>query len=161
GAGEFAKARLAYETAARMPSWNAAARLKLGELLSRQGDREQALQFLREARSDERAEEELLALERALGKKVDSPACAGCPLGAFADWDGGTHTDPALLRFLGADPERVIEIAAEYMRLGLYKPALDLLSRSFSPAAADETEPGALSPQRYPLVAYYRGYCRA
>jgi tetratricopeptide (TPR) repeat protein len=46
GAGDHAKARLAYETAARMPSWRAAASLKLGELLAREGDREGALQFL-------------------------------------------------------------------------------------------------------------------
>ena len=66
-----------------------------------------------------------------------------------------------MLRFLAADPARVLEIAAEYMRLGLYRPAVELLARDFPSVPAAETEPGAVLPQRHPLVAYYRGYCRA
>jgi tetratricopeptide (TPR) repeat protein len=144
GASENAKARLAYETAARMPSWRAAASLKLGELLARKGDRQGALQFLRAAQSDPRAAEELAALE------------------SKASHDrGGSRNDPAQFRFLAADPARVLEIAAQYMRLGLYQPALDLLTRDFPSVPADETEPGAVLPQQHPLVAYYRGYCRA
>ena len=27
-------------------------------------------------------------------------------------------------------------------------------------AVADESEPGQLAPNKHPLVAYYRGYCR-
>ncbi len=156
GAGDSAKARLAYEAAARMPSFRAAANLKLGELLARGGDREGALQALSGARSDLRAAEETLALERALGR-------AGEPSkqpSAFLEWDAAPGRDPALLSFVAADPERVLEIAAEYMRLGLYRPAVDLLARQFPSVAADETEPGAVLPQQHPLVAYYRGYCR-
>src|SRR5580658_3697007 len=158
GAGDRAKARLAYEIAARMPSWRAAASLKLGELLARQGDREAALPFLQAAKSDLRAEEEAIALGSEPGH---DPAGAASPLSAFLQWHAGHHNDPALLRFLAADPVRVLEIAAEYMRLGLYKPAADLLARDFPPVPADETEPGAVLPQKHPLVAYYRGYCRA
>ena len=161
GAGDRAKARLAYEAAARMPTWRAAASLKLGELLARAGDREAAFAFLEAARSDLRAEEETAALARAMGKKTDESACAVCATSAFLAWDGGPHNDPALLRFLAADPARVLEIAASYMRLGLYRPAADLLARDFPPVPADETEPGAVLPQKHPLVAYYRGYCRA
>jgi len=159
GAGDQRKARLAYETAARMPAWRTAASLKIGELLSREGDREGALRFLRDAQSDQRATEELVALEHALGHR-DIPAPEEPP-SAFLQWDDGQHNDPALLHFLAADPARVIEIAATYMRLGLYRPAVDLLSRDFPAVPADETEPGAVLPQQYPLVAYYRGYCRA
>jgi tetratricopeptide (TPR) repeat protein len=157
GAGDYAKARLAYETAARMPSWGAAANLKLGELLARQGGRG-ALQFLRAAQSDLRAAEETIALERSLGRATEAPEL---PPSAFLEWDAGQHNDPALLRFLAADPARVLEIAAQYMRLGLYRPAVDLLARDFPSVPADETEPGAVLPQQHPLVAYYRGYCRA
>jgi len=138
GAGDPVKARLAYETAARMPSWRAAASLKLGELLARQGDREGSLQALHAAKSDLRAEEETIVLERGLGKaqKAGETACPTC------------------------DPARVLEIAATYMRLGLYRPAVDLLARDFPPVPPDETEPGAVLPQKHPLIAYYRGYCR-
>jgi tetratricopeptide (TPR) repeat protein len=160
GAGDRAKARLAYETAARMPSWRAAASLKLGELLARAGDREGALQFLRAAKSDLRAGEESIALERAGPLSHDRQGVV-LPPSAFLQWDAGRHDDPALLRFLAADPARVLEIAAEYMRLGLYRSAVDLLARDFPPVPPGETEPGAVLPQKHPLVAYYRGYCRA
>ncbi|HUE20818.1 MAG TPA: DUF5107 domain-containing protein [Bryobacteraceae bacterium] len=155
GAGDYAKARPAYETAARMPSWRAAASLKLGELMAREGDREGALRFLHAAASDLRTTEESVVLEGAR----ESPGQA--PQSAFLQWAAGPHDDPALLRFLAADPARVLEIAAGYMRLGLYRPAVDLLARDFPPVPADETEPGAVLPQQHPLVAYYRGYCRA
>jgi tetratricopeptide (TPR) repeat protein len=162
GAGEAAKARLAYETAARMPSWRAAASLKLGELLAREGNREAALQFLDAAKSDLRAEEERIALGRA--KKTGETACPTCTIGppsAFLEWQTGPHNDPALLRFLAADPARVLEISAEYMRLGQYRPAVDLLALDFPSVPDDETEPGAVLPQQHPLIAYYRAYCRA
>ena len=158
GAGESAKARLAYETAARMPSWRAAASLKLGELLAREGDREGALQFLHASQSDLRATEETIALE---SKPSHDRKGVEAPPSAFLEWDAGPRSDPALLRFLAADPARVLEIAAEYMRLGLYRPAVDLLARDFPSVPPDETEPGAVLPQQHPLVAYYRGYCRA
>jgi len=157
GTGDQAKGRLAYETAARMPSWRAAASLKLGELLARDGERDGALKFLHAAKSDLRAAEETVALERTLGRPSETPEQPS----PFLQWETGPHNDPTLLRFLAADPARVLEIAAEYMRLGLYRPALDLLARDFPPVPADETEPGAVLPQQHPLVAYYRGYCRA
>jgi tetratricopeptide (TPR) repeat protein len=160
GAGDYAKARPAYESAARMPAWRAAASLKLGELLARTGDREAALEFLRAAQGDPRAEEEAIALARVLGRAQKAGETA-CPTCAFARWDAGPREDPALLRFLAADPARVLEIAAAYMRLGLYRPAVDLLSRDFPSVPPDETEPGAVLPQQHPLVSYYRGYCRA
>jgi tetratricopeptide (TPR) repeat protein len=159
GEGQSAKARLAYETAARMPSFRAAASLKLGELLARLGDREAALDALRAAKSDLRAAEEAIALERAMGRPLDTPP-EGQP-SAFIAWDAGGSKDQALLRYLSADPDRVLNIAAQYMRLGLYKSAADLLAREFTQVPSDETEPGAVLPQQHPLVVYYRGYCRA
>ncbi|HXM41420.1 MAG TPA: DUF5107 domain-containing protein [Bryobacteraceae bacterium] len=157
GVGDYPKARLAYENAARMPSWSAAASLKLGELLARQGNRDGALRFLHAAQSDLRATEELTALE-----SVPSHGRQGAdPPSAFLQWETGSHEDPALLRFLAADPARVLDIAAEYMRLGLYGAAVDLLARDFPSVPTDETEPGAVLPQQHPLVAYYRAYCRA
>ncbi|MGO4882108.1 MAG: DUF5107 domain-containing protein [Bryobacteraceae bacterium] len=162
GAGDRRKARLSYEAAARMPSWRAAASLKLGELLAREGDREAALRFLNAAQSDRRAAEEAMALEHAQGAVLshDREGVVSPP-SLFMQWDAGRHNDPTLLRALAADPDRVLEIAAEYMRLGLYRPAIDLLARDFPPVAAAEKEPAAVLPQQHPLVAYYRGYCHA
>jgi tetratricopeptide (TPR) repeat protein len=80
--------------------------------------------------------------------------------------------DAALWPHLAGDPERVLEVAVDYMGLGLYADALALLDRSY-PASADPTsggpltsfdaivsDPGTPPPSRYPLIAYYRGYCR-
>lgn len=64
------------------------------------------------------------------------------------------------MRMLAADPDRVLNIAGEYMRLGLYRRALDVLSGEYPSVPPDEAEPGAVLPQNHPLVAYYRGYCR-
>ena len=190
GADDYPKARIAYETAARMPSWRAAASLKLGELLARQGDRDGALEFLHAAKSDLRAAEEMIALERALGRSSAKPPADARgselshdregvvsrksatshgrpteapeqPPSAFLQWDAGQRNDPALLHFLAAEPARVLEIAAEYMRLGLYRPAVDVLARDYPSVPGGETEPGVVLPQQHPLVAYYRGYCRA
>ena len=46
------------------------------------------------------------------------------------------------------------------MRLGQYKQALGVLSRDYPAVPADRSEPGSVLPQKHPLVAYYRGYCR-
>jgi len=135
GMGESAKARTQYEAAARLPSWHTAAALKLGELLARAGDRPGALACLRAAKSDRRVEEETAALEH-----------------------GGTGIRPVAY---DSNPDRVLDAAAQYMRLGLYRAAVDLLALDFHTLPADQSEPGAVLPQNHPLVAYYRGYCRA
>src|SRR5262249_53572489 len=65
------------------------------------------------------------------------------------------------LHHLASDADRVLDIASEYMRLGMYSQALTVLSRNYPASVADESEPGQLHPNKHPLVAYYRGYCRA
>jgi tetratricopeptide (TPR) repeat protein len=164
GAGDSRKARLLLEAAARLPSFRAAASLRLGELLAREGDGQRALEVLRAADSDLRAAEETIAMERATGltsaANVHARQWLGRQPSAFLSWDSAEVPDPALLRYLAADPARVLRIAAEYMRLGLYVRALDLLGVQFPAVPADHTEPGAVLPQQYPMVLYYRGYCR-
>ena len=98
GMDEQAKARTAYETAARMPSWRAAASLKLGELLARGGDRNAALEFLHAAASDQRAAEEASAVARILAAKTDEEAQQHHevePPSAFMQWDSGSHNNPS------------------------------------------------------------------
>jgi tetratricopeptide (TPR) repeat protein len=69
--------------------------------------------------------------------------------------------DPALWTHLGADPERLLNLAIGYMDLGFYDQAVALLSRNYPPAADSLTsEPGSVLPQNYPLVGYYRAYCK-
>ena len=51
-------------------------------------------------------------------------------------------------------------MAHEYARLGLYRRAIEVLSRRYSAVNADQSEPGSVLPQNHPLVVYFRGYCR-
>ena len=68
--------------------------------------------------------------------------------------------EPALWKHLAADPYRVLDLAIDYLEIGSYKDALDLLSRQYPAFDAATAEPGAVLPQQHPLIAYYRGYCR-
>ena len=149
GLGRIREARLQLETARRMPRWRAAGNLKLGELLARAGDLAGAASYLAEAMhsepGDERAREEWTAVERAL---VQTPEAAKPPLSLF--FSGET----------GSDAERVLAIAAEYMRLGLWREAGTVLSRAYPPAPPEQSEPGVPAPRQHPMVAYYRAFCR-
>jgi tetratricopeptide (TPR) repeat protein len=66
--------------------------------------------------------------------------------------------DEGLWEHLAADPERVLELAVDYMALGLWDDAHTLLARRYSSSGV-VAEPGTALPQDYPLVSYYRGYC--
>ena len=68
--------------------------------------------------------------------------------------------DPALWRHLAADPERVIEIAVDYVHAGLWNEAVALLDHPYPRGDGVVSEPGMPHPSEYPLVAYYRGYSR-
>jgi tetratricopeptide (TPR) repeat protein len=69
-------------------------------------------------------------------------------------------SDPGLWTHLGADPDRVLELASEYIAAGFYDDALDLLDRRYPAVGGLLTEPGAVAPQDHPEVVYYRGYVR-
>jgi tetratricopeptide (TPR) repeat protein len=134
GLGRLRDARLQFETASRMPRFRAAGLVKLAELLAREGDLPRATAYLEDAVAaepqDQRAREALLLL------RGDRP-------------DVNT----------GSDPERVLRIAADRMRLGLWKPALELLSREYPAVPPEQAEPGAPLPQQHPIVHYYRAFC--
>jgi tetratricopeptide (TPR) repeat protein len=68
--------------------------------------------------------------------------------------------DAAIWTLLAADPEWVLDVADEYLDAGLYQDALALLDRNYPSVGELQTEPGAVLPQDYPLIAYYRGYAR-
>jgi tetratricopeptide (TPR) repeat protein len=107
-----------------------------------------------------RPREELEAVLRALGKKTEADDLAKLgliaePASDFLKQDTGVPD----VAHLAADPYRVLSVAAEYMRLGLYRSALDVLTRNYPSVAADQSEPGAMLPQNNPLVLYYTAFC--
>ncbi len=165
GLGRQREAVTAFETAQRLPSFHAAANLKLGELRARQGDLSGAAahlaESLRVAPDDLRTAEELSAILQALGEDRQSSALARkwverFPTSYFLREQLGTPDNA----HLSSDSDRVLNIAAEYMRLALYSRALEVLSRQYPDVPADRSEPGAVRPQDHPLVAYFRGFCR-
>jgi tetratricopeptide (TPR) repeat protein len=183
--GQTQKARFAWDQAATLPSWRAASLLQLARLTAREGsgleswhqpgahpvsrpDPFRGLQLIRQALEDApellRAGGMEVALLRLTGRtdearsrlrhwqELDPPSSF---LRHEAVLLGGT--DAALWAHLASDPERVLELAVDYMALGLWDDAHALLARAY-PASGVVAEPGAVLPQDYPLVAYYRGY---
>jgi tetratricopeptide (TPR) repeat protein len=153
-----------YQEAIRLPSYRAAAALHLGELQAREGAllraRDSLSQSVRSASDDLRAAEEFEAVSRAQGAadadRFASEHLARFPLSDFLHEELGIPN----LAHLAADPYRVLSVASEYARLGLYRRAVEVLSRDYPPVHADQSEPGTVSPQNHPLVVYFRGHCR-
>jgi len=165
GRGAAEKARESFEAAYRSPEWRASAGLRLGELSARAHHWSDAQSYLSEglraAPADLRAAEELSAVERASGQESQARTRAEewlkrFPESYFLREEVGTR-DP---QHLADDHSRVLNIAAEYMRLGLYQRALDVLSGSYPDPLRDQSEPGLGSLLRDPMLAYYRAYCR-
>ena len=170
--GDDTKARAEFESVSPLQPLHAADTEALAGLLARAQDHAGALKLIESllaARPDMlRAAEMEVALLRRLGQ----PEKARQRLAVLWSMDPTNSAlryeqarlgqdDPSLWRHLGADPERVLNLAVGYLHLGFYDDALALLSRKY-PAPVDilASEPGAVLPQNYPLVAYYRAYCR-
>jgi tetratricopeptide (TPR) repeat protein len=165
GLGENRHAQTAYELALRLPAFRSAASLRLGELLAREGDLIDAEKYLTEAMAitpeDARIREELVAVTRAAGKAAESQALAKqsiarFPLSNFLNEELGAPD----LNQLANDANRVLNLASQYIRLGMYERALAVLSRKYPPVVPDQSEPGSVVPQDNPLVVYFRGYCK-
>ena len=159
------EAETSYEIAYRQAGLRGPAAMRLGELRAREGNLQDAASFLKAATAAQpanlRAQEELEAVLRALGE--DSEADRLANLGLVADPTSDflkEDTGKPDLQHLAADPYRVLRVAAEYMQLGLYRKALEVLDRSYLPVAADQSEPGSVLPQNHPLVLYYAAYCK-
>ncbi len=165
GIGATRKARTSYEEAQRFAPFRSAAALRLGELLAREGDLSGAERHLsdavRDAPDDARALEELVAIKNAAGKTQESATIAQrgtalFPLSYLLKEELGNPD----IKQLANDATRVLNLAAEYLRLGLNQRALAVLSRNYPTAPGDQMELGALAPGSNPMVAYFRGYCR-
>ena len=169
--GDDRAARIHWEFAQQSGSYHAAAMMALAALESREGQRERALRIVQELVSNRpdliQAGGMEVALWRALRRQAEARKRLGfwrqkdptCSLLRYEALRLGAN-DPALLAHLAGDPERILEIAADYMRFGLYEDALDVLSRQYTSGSEVVSEPGALHPSSYPLIAYYRGHCR-
>lgn len=167
-------ARLEFEAAYRDPSYRAAGGLKLAELLAQNHDLAGALATLSSscfesssASGSQRCMEEAVALERINGegdraRQLAIEALKKYPTSTFLENElyllgrPNAHLD----EHLAAEPERILDLAVQYNRLGLYSDSLALLSRHYPAVQAQEREPGAAPPAENPLLAYYRGYCR-
>jgi len=163
--GENRRAQMAYEEAQRLGALSPAASLRLAELLAREGTLDESerhlTEALRVAPDDARALEELVAIKTANGKAQEGKTLAQqgirqFPLSHFLQEQLATPN----LAQLANDPIRVLNLAAQYVRLGLYQRALSVLSREYPQSHPDQSEPGMLPPGQYPIIAYFRGYCR-
>ena len=165
GLGNTRTAETSYEIAYRQAGLRAPAAIRLGELRAREGDLHRAASFLSAAVAAQpanlRAQEELVAVLRASGEHSEADRLAHLaldvdPTADFLKEDAGKPD----LEHLAADPYRILRVAAQYMQLGLYRKALEVLDRTYPAVAADQSEPGSVLPQKHPLVLYYSAYCK-
>jgi len=185
--GDAQKARFAWDQAATLPGWRAPSLLQLARLAAREGARtepcpeaaacgaapdvEAGLRLVRLALAESPEMIRAGGLEVALLRKAGRTAEARERLRYWQALDPPSSflrqeavllgaADEALWPHLASDPERVLELAADYMAIGFWDDAHALLARRY-PSQGVFAEPGAVLPQDYPLVAYYRGYCAA
>jgi tetratricopeptide (TPR) repeat protein len=169
--GNTRDAREEFEVAHRSAAFRTAGGLLLAELLARNHDVAGGLATLEQScptvPSNLRCLEETVALERLAGhldhaRWLAREALATYPTSSFLRNEVRTpgSADTELDGHLATDTSRILNLAIEYMRLGMYADALDVLSRDYPKAAPDESEPAAVLPANDPLLAYYRGFCR-
>ena len=169
--GRETDGRLRLEGALHDGRVRGAARLKLAELAGRAGDRRTALVHVLEAvgagDSGTRAGFMEVALLRATDQEGEASARVDAWLGRDPSHNGlrweayrlGAR-DPALPRHLAAEPERVLDLATQYIRLGLFAEAEHVLSFPYPPAPTSEREPGVVAVSDHPIVAYVLGFVR-
>lgn len=168
---EDRSARTNLEFAQQSDSFHVPSLLALAALESRSGSRPRALKLVKEALEDRPDLTQSgvfeLALLRSLGHESDARKRLAYwqqqdPTSSLIRYESTKlgQTDPSLLAHLAGDPQRIIEVAVNYMDLGLYADALEVLSQNYPSGPGVVSEPGTPSPEAYPLIAYYRGYCR-
>jgi tetratricopeptide (TPR) repeat protein len=169
--GQLDKARNAFEVSVQFGTFRAPTLYGLAALDARQGDLAGAHEKLGTAYA-EFPDAALMgsmdvALRRILGdtktaKKRVTQLQLVDPANSFLRYEAAQlgAADNALLQHLAADPERILNIAAIYMHFGSYAQAVEILSRQYPSGAGVVSEPGMPRPEKYPLIAYYRGYCQ-
>jgi len=165
GLGRTREAETSYEIAYRQASLRGPAAERLGEMRAQEGDLQGAASFLQAAVTAQpdsfRAQEELEAVLRQKGDGSEADRLADLGLAADPTSDFlKEDTGKPDLQHLAADPYRVLRLATEYMQLGFYRKALQVLDRTYPPVPADQSEPGSVLPQKHPLVLYYAAFCK-
>jgi tetratricopeptide (TPR) repeat protein len=169
--GRTRRARLNWESSQQFGTLRAASLMNLAAVSAREGRISESLDLLArvgvEAPEAIRARAFEITLLRASGRHDAARArledlLRVDPTNSFLRHERillGTP-DEGLFAHLAGDPERIIELVVDYMRLGQFTDALTLLSRQYPAGPAVVGEPGMPRPESYALVAYYRGYCR-
>lgn len=165
--GSATKARSHWEAAQRQQAFRAQARLQLARVADGPAE---ALRWVRAALAEQPEMTRAGGLEVALMRTLDRKGEARRVLARYRAQDptnallrveavklGGA--DETLWRHLSADPERVMEAVVDYLHIGLFEDALDLVARDYPAIGDGESEPGMPRPQEYALAAYYRAYC--
>ena len=160
-----------FEAAERFTGTRSASRLQLARLAARDGDQPAALEWL--SRLTAAAPENALAgaIEVACLRRSRHPDQARRRLAHWRAIDPTSNllryeahrlgaADPDLWSHLAVDSARVFDLVDQYLALGAFEEALDLLSHTYPAVAAPASEPGAVPPADDPLVAYYRGYLK-
>jgi tetratricopeptide (TPR) repeat protein len=169
--GQLDKARRAFEVSEQFGGFRPASLYELAALDARQGNLEQAHQRLAAAAQEFPEALRLTDLDLTLLRLSGNEQAAkdhlaillkGDPANSFLRYEAARlgQQGETLWAHLAADPERILEIAVQYMHLGLYAEAVGILARDYPTGSGVVSEPGMPSPQQYPLIAYYRGYCR-
>ena len=170
GNGRFAEARRYLESAQRFRATRMAASVALARVLAQQGQRTAALEQLQALDESPRA-----TLPRALvvtllrrDERMDDARSAAKsaltydPTSSFLLYELTRlgQSDDRLWDHLGADANRVLDLVDQYMSIGAWDDATDLLTRHYPDVQAPQREPGGVLPNESPLIAYYRAYVR-
>jgi tetratricopeptide (TPR) repeat protein len=162
--GQMREAEASLQIVYRQATFRSPAAVRLGEIRARMNDSAGAILYLREARKadpdNQIAAEELEAVLRASGNRSDADELARAtlaidPTSDFLKVESGIPDQD----HLAADSFRILRIAAQYMRLGLYPQALAVLDRDYPVLRPDQSEPGSVPPQKNPLLRYYSAFC--
>jgi len=173
-AGRAGDARRYLESAARFQPTRNPATLQLARMLAKSGDRTAALQVLETVIAQAPRALTLGAVEvsllRQLGRTSEARQRAQYwgsvdPTSSVVRYESTLlrlpgSRDEGLWPHLGADANRLLDVADHYLALGAYEDALALMVRDYPDVEAPMRENGAVSPRESPLVAYYRGFVR-
>ena len=169
--GQLEKARRAFEVSLQYGTFRPPSLYELAALDSHNNDLSKAHEKLATAHAEFADAARLSDMDVTILRHLDDAQAAKAHLGKLQLNDPANtflryeatrlgHEDPALWEHLAADPERSLNIVVLYMHFGFYADALDLLAKQYPTGPGVVSEPGMPRPEAYPLLAYYRGYCR-
>ncbi len=169
--GEASEARRLWESSQQFGRFQASALFALAADEARSGNLDKSLHLIEKAAREHLDSIRLGGMEVALLRNLHRTDDAKGQLVIWQRQDPTSSflryeavllgaSDSTLFAHLAGDPERILGIASDYMRFGLYRDAVGLLARTYPSGPRVVSEPGTLPPASYPLIAYYRGYCR-